>query len=104
MRYLIPAAIIPAAILIAALGVSGQATTEPKRGWAAAAVPSSTTETRIGFLQERVRLLPDDAGTAAKLGEAYLQRARETADPSYYTKAEGVLQRAAALQPDNPTV
>jgi tetratricopeptide (TPR) repeat protein len=104
MRYLIPAAIIPAAILIAALGASVQAPVEPVAGLAAAHSASSTTETRIGFLQERLRVLPNDAGTAAKLGEAYLQRARETADPAYYTKAEGLLRRAAELQPDNPGV
>ena len=31
------------------------------------------------------------------LGLAYQQRARETGDPSYYTKSDGVLHRALAL-------
>ena len=33
------------------------------------------------------------------LGLAYQQRARETGDPTYYTKSEGALERALALDP-----
>src|SRR6185312_4515097 len=33
------------------------------------------------------------------LGLAYQQRARETGDPSYYTKSEGVLDRALRFAP-----
>ncbi|PWU25213.1 MAG: hypothetical protein C5B48_02460 [Candidatus Rokuibacteriota bacterium] len=36
------------------------------------------------------------------LGLAYQQRARETGDPTYYTKAEGVLRRALALDSQDP--
>jgi tetratricopeptide (TPR) repeat protein len=35
------------------------------------------------------------------LGLAYQQRARETGDPTYYTKSEGVLRRALALAPND---
>ena len=104
MRYLTILSLIPAVILVAAVGTGGQNEASPRAIEAVAPIPFSTAETRIGFLQERLRVLPDDAGAAAKLGEAYLQRARETADPAYYTKAEGVLRRAGDLQPDNPAV
>src|SRR5215831_16769888 len=36
------------------------------------------------------------------LGLAYQQRARETGDPAYYTKAEGVLRRAIELDSKDP--
>ncbi len=34
---------------------------------------------------------------------AYLQKARETGDPTYYQKAEGVLQKALTLEPEDYT-
>jgi tetratricopeptide (TPR) repeat protein len=36
-----------------------------------------------------------------ELGQTYLQTARETADPSYYTKAEKLFDRALAAKPDD---
>jgi tetratricopeptide (TPR) repeat protein len=50
-------------------------------------------------LQAAVRATPGDAGALGLLGLAYQQRARETGDPTYYTKSEGVLRRALALDP-----
>ena len=43
----------------------------------------------------------DDVQSLALLGLAYQQRARETGDPAYYIKSEGVLQEALALEPDD---
>jgi tetratricopeptide (TPR) repeat protein len=54
----------------------------------------------ITGLQARVRSLPTDWRSFADLGLAYVQQARITADPSYYPKAEGVLQRSLALNGD----
>ena len=51
----------------------------------------------ITDLQARIRSLPTDWRSFAGLGLAYVQQARITADPSYYPKAEGVLQRSLAL-------
>src|SRR5207248_8124155 len=34
-------------------------------------------------------------------GDAYLQKARESGDPTYYTKAEAVLNRSLSLVPDD---
>ena len=46
---------------------------------------------------------PKDAQRATTLlGLAYQQRARETGDPTYYPKSEGVLRRALALAPQRP--
>src|ERR671936_2524491 len=55
----------------------------------------------IRQLQTTLRANPRDAQSYALLGLAYQQRARETGDPSYYTKAAGVLHRALALQPND---
>lgn len=52
----------------------------------------------IENLQSRLRVLPTDWQSFASLGLAYVQQARVTADPSYYPKAEGVLQRSLGLE------
>lgn len=45
-------------------------------------------------LQERLRATPEDPRLLVRLGAAYLTRARETADPSYYGRAEEALRRS----------
>lgn len=92
----------------AALLASGLSTQQraaaPSAPTTAKAVPSgadgvSATDREIGRLQERARLYPDDAATRTHLGLAYLQRAREVGDPSFYTRADGVLQQSLDLEP-----
>jgi tetratricopeptide (TPR) repeat protein len=55
----------------------------------------------VQSLQGWLRLHPDDERRYALLGAGYLQKARETADPAYYTRAESALQKAAAMAPDD---
>ena len=50
------------------------------------------TSADIPKLQSAVRRAPSDEGLRSSLAAAYLQRVRETGDPSYYTRAEGVLR------------
>ena len=50
-------------------------------------------------LQARVAARPDDPRPGALLGLAYLQRARETSDPCYYTRADALLRAGAAARP-----
>jgi tetratricopeptide (TPR) repeat protein len=57
----------------------------------------SMTDRRIGVLQERVRQEPSDALSLTQLGLAYLQRARESSDPSFLGRAEAALQQAHGL-------
>ena len=71
----------------------------PARDVVAASV--STTDRQIGALQEHLRQQPADHRAATQLGLAYLQRARETSDPSYYTRADGILHQALAQTPDD---
>src|SRR5262245_26108771 len=56
----------------------------------------SSNERAIPKLQEKLKESPENADWNAALGEAYLQKARETGDPGYYTKAEGLFNRALA--------
>ena len=53
----------------------------------------------IARAQQHLRALPGDYATWASLGSAYIERARVTADPSYYPKAEGALRRSLKLRP-----
>jgi tetratricopeptide (TPR) repeat protein len=57
------------------------------------------TRAVVQRLQASVRARPGDAASLGLLGLAYQQLARETGDPVYYTKSEGVLKRARALDP-----
>jgi tetratricopeptide (TPR) repeat protein len=57
----------------------------------------------VRTLQGAVRANPQDVRAYATLGLAYQQRARETGDTSYYTRSEGVLRRALALDPNDLT-
>jgi tetratricopeptide (TPR) repeat protein len=57
-----------------------------------------TTDQRIRSLQAAVKQDTSRAAPYAALGDAYLQKARETADPAQYARAESALR--AALQRD----
>ena len=65
----------------------------------AAAVPVDRLAAGIARAQQRLRVVPGDYVTWAALGSAYLERARISADPSYYPKAEGALRRSLTVHP-----
>src|SRR5438552_26505 len=58
------------------------------------------TASLVRSLQATLRRDPKDVHAYDLLGLAYQQRARETGDPVYYTKSDGVLRRALALAPN----
>src|SRR5437870_970519 len=58
---------------------------------------NASTATLVNSLQATLEANPKDEHTWALLGLAYQQRARETGDPSYYTKSGGALDRALRL-------
>jgi tetratricopeptide (TPR) repeat protein len=60
---------------------------------------SGDTTAFVSGLQAHLRADPRDAHSYALLGLAYQQRARETADPSWYPRSEHALRRALRLQP-----
>ncbi|MEO7193711.1 MAG: hypothetical protein ABIZ05_02655 [Pseudonocardiaceae bacterium] len=53
-----------------------------------------------GF-QKRLRDVPTDGPTWAALSIPYIEQARITADPSYYAKAQGALERSFQVKPDD---
>jgi tetratricopeptide (TPR) repeat protein len=60
---------------------------------------TGNTAAMVTDLQAQLRANPRDAHGYALLGLAYQQRARETGDPTYYTRSDGALHRALALSP-----
>ena len=56
---------------------------------------------RIERLQELLEVRPEDQYAYVQLAGVYLQKVRETGDPSYYARAEDVLLRALKLQPND---
>jgi tetratricopeptide (TPR) repeat protein len=64
-------------------------------------MPWSTNERAIPVLQEKLKADPGNADLNASLGQSYLQNARETGDPSYYTKSEELFKRALTARPDH---
>jgi tetratricopeptide (TPR) repeat protein len=79
-----------------------QSQDEATRALKAAVLASgSNTDHLVATMQEFVRQRPDEARGYTLLGGAYLQKARETADPTYYGKAEGALKKAIALNDED---
>ncbi len=60
---------------------------------------AANTPALILQLQDALRSQPKNAHGLDLLGLAYQQRARETGDPTYYAKSDGVLRRALTLAP-----
>ena len=60
---------------------------------------SESTVAQVAKLQAELRANVDDVNALDALGLAYQQRARETGDPTYYTKSDEVLSRALRLAP-----
>jgi len=60
---------------------------------------ANATVATVAKLQQALQASPDDVKALGELGLAYQQRARETGDPSYYTKSQQVLDRALKLGP-----
>jgi tetratricopeptide (TPR) repeat protein len=66
-----------------------------------AAQPRETDQV-IQFYQARVARDPDDSLGFTRLGTAYIQKARDTGDVTYYDLAEKSLQRSLKLVPLGP--
>jgi tetratricopeptide (TPR) repeat protein len=62
---------------------------------------AANTPALVLQLQDALRSQPGNVHGLDLLGLAYQQRARETGDPTYYTKSDGVLRRALRLAPND---
>jgi len=65
-------------------------------------VAGGDTAAVVARVQADLRRRPDEPRLLTRLGVAYVARARETADPTFYAKASGVLARATRLDPSDP--
>ena len=61
----------------------------------------ANTDGQMETLQQRLRQNPDDQRAYVLLSAVYLQKVRETGDPTYYGKTEEALRRALDLRPDD---
>lgn len=61
-----------------------------------------SADERIEALQRLVRARQGGAPVATQLGDAYLQKARETADPTFYGQAEELFAQARRAAPQDP--
>jgi tetratricopeptide (TPR) repeat protein len=67
---------------------------ELQKGFAA-----GDTQAEVAALQAELRANPRSVKALETLGLAYQQRVRETGDPAYYRKADGILHEALGLAP-----
>ena len=77
---------------------SSNATPAPAGPVSLALAPQTTAE-QVAQAQAEVRANPYSTIALDKLGLAYQQSARETGDPTYYTKSGEALNRALQLEP-----
>jgi tetratricopeptide (TPR) repeat protein len=63
--------------------------------------PGAPSGDAVADFQRAVRAAPDNAEAYAGLGSAYLARARETGDPSNYSRAERAFDAALRRDPDS---
>jgi tetratricopeptide (TPR) repeat protein len=87
--------------VLAARGGSPPAPSQAAAALPPAPAPNASTDKRIDALQATVRAAPRRADGWTLLAGAYLQKVRETGDAGYYARAEGAVDRALTLRPDD---
>ena len=108
-KQLAAATVVVLLVAVGVVAVSDRRGDGDRADTAAAAAPpaplpaSAPLDRRIARLQAIVRAQPRSAARLTDLGVAYLQKVRETYDPAFYTRAEGVLKRAVGLAPRDTT-
>src|SRR3954470_14161300 len=100
---------LPALVFLTLLGVLTLVNRSPSVRTAGDAPASEAaplggdTDSQIATLQRALRASPGKADAYAQLGDAYLQKARESGDPSYYSRAERSYAEARRRDPGNVT-
>ena len=95
--------------LLAAFGAATALLVAVNHGSAPPALPASsdlagagvarTTDALIATLQRALRASPNDVAARTGLADAYLQKVRETGDPSFYPRAQALLADALRRRP-----
>lgn len=65
---------------------------------------ASATDRAIFQAQERLKVRDDDDSARLALALAFLQKAREVGDPTYYTRADNLLALAASGRDPDPSI
>ena len=68
-------------------------------GAQAIAVQGTSIDRNISLYQHLLQRDPTDAGAYYRLGDAYMQKARESGDVTYYDLAEQALRKALDIAP-----
>jgi tetratricopeptide (TPR) repeat protein len=68
----------------------------PQNGWSGSAVSDRT----VAQSQHKVRRSPNNPYVYYHLGDAYIQKARESGDPTYFELAEQALRKSLSLNPE----
>jgi tetratricopeptide (TPR) repeat protein len=77
--------------------LAGRGPVDP--GPAAPAAVSASPAARVAQLQDQLRARPGEPRLLTDLGVAYLARARQSADPGFYSKAAAALDQSQAAAP-----
>jgi len=86
-------------MLLARFVLAGSTTTTTP---APGAVQGRDAVSTAAALESQLREVPDSPELLTRLGVTYLSRARETVDPTYFTRAGEALSRSRALDADRP--
>ena len=101
-------AVIPVFIVLAALAALALSRNESPADQGARLpfdfreTTGTSTDKLVGSLQQKIQDNPKDFDAHIELASAYLQKVRETGDPTLYTKTEDLLDEAQKLQPQSP--
>jgi tetratricopeptide (TPR) repeat protein len=102
-RRLVPISVLLTGALLAVVTLSGMLSgrgdTAPAAALAVPQVGRQDLNAVIYATQDKLHRLPDDAVSWARLGAAYVEQARITADPLFYAKAQGALEKSLQLVP-----
>lgn len=66
--------------------------------------PTAELGAQVASLQARLERLPGDGVAWAALGLSYVEQARVTGDPAFYTKADQAIDRSRAVLPEDNAV
>jgi tetratricopeptide (TPR) repeat protein len=102
LAFLVAPAIAFVALFALLQLLNGSASSPPAAPPADGAPPATDTAALVRDLQSAVASDPGDAHAYALLGDAYYQRARETGDPSYYSRADRAFDAALERDPRDP--
>jgi tetratricopeptide (TPR) repeat protein len=106
LRHLaaLAAAFAVAALVLALVNRSPTPPAGPASTDAAGAGVARTTDEQVATLQRELRAQPADLAATAALADAYLQKVRETGDPTYYARAGTLLMGALDRAPHDAGV